>query len=451
MEAKAVTEQGQLKRTLKLPQLFFIGMAYLSPAAVTMYFGILSVLSGGHYPIVIAITAVAMLFTAISYAKMTRRYPVAGSVYTYTQKTMNPHLGFMVGWAMLADYLLLPMVCYLSFGIYLNVTMPSVPIWVWIIIGVLIVTLFNLRGITVASTVDTIISLLGIAALVVTIILAVIYVFDGGGEGTLFATDIYIKPESFTMTGVLAASAILAVGFLGFDAVSTMAEETVNPEKTIGRAAVLICLGAGLLWVVTAIIMNAAWPNAFSEVTDPDSAITEFYVKIGYPMFNYIFIVLNSVCCIAICITGQMAVSRIMYSMGRDGFLPQKVFGYLSPKTGVPVYNILIAGIVGLVAIIFQGNMTGAASLVSFGALVGFFFVNLSVVMQYWVKDRKRGGKAVFQYIVIPAIGAVVILYLFFSLETNAKIIGGIWLAAGLVYLLFKTKGLRQLPPQIEL
>lgn len=451
MEEKLINGHEELKRTLKLPQLFFIGMAYLSPAAVTMYFGILSVLSGGHYPVVIAVTAAAMLFTAVSYSKMTKRYPVAGSVYTYTQKTMNLHLGFMVGWAMLADYLLLPMVCYLSFGIYLNVAFPGIPIWAWVVIGTLLVTLFNLRGITLASTVDTMISILGIGALIVTIGLAIGYIVGGGGAGTFLASDIYFKPQSFTMSGVLAASAILAVGFLGFDAVSTLAEEAIEPEENIGRAAILICVGAGALWVITAIVMNAAWPNAFAEVKEPDSAITEFYVKIGYPVFNYIFIVLNSVCSIAICITGQMAVSRIMYSMGRDGFLPKKVFGHISQKTKVPVYNILIAGIVGFTAVFFQGNMTGAASLVSFGALVGFFFVNLAVLVQYYLKDKLRGGKAVIQYIIMPLIGASVILYLFISLETNAKIVGGIWLIIGLVYLLIKTKGCRKLPPEIEL
>ena len=133
--------------------------------------------------------------------------------------------------------------------------------------------------------------------------------------------------------------------------------------------------------------------------------------------------------------------------MGRDGFLPKKFFGYLSPKTKLPTKNVLLVAAVGLTAIIFQHDLTGALSLISFGALSGFFFVNLSVIFQYWKADKERGPAAIVKYLIMPIIGMAILIFLLISLQTNAQIIGGIWLALGIVYLGVKTRGFKKLPP----
>ena len=440
-----------LKRVLKLYHLVFIGVAYLSPAVILMYYGILAHISGGHFVIVIAITTVAMLFTATSYAKMTRKYPISGSVYTYIQKTIHPNPGFLVGWALLLDYLLLPMICHLAFALYLNVLFPAVPFWLWVVVSVSIVTVLNLRGVTLAAMVDTAISAFGILTVVVTIILSAVYIYNGGGTGTLATTLILYNPETFNMGGILAAAAVLCVAFVGYDAISTLAEEAIHPEKNVGRAIVLVCLGAGIIFLITGVFMTATWPTIANDVVNPDTAVTEYYILIGVPLMNSIFVVLNSVACIAISLSGQLAVSRILYSMGRDGFLPKKVFAYINPKTNIPSYNILITSGIGLIAIAFAGQLMEAISLVSFGALIGFFFVNVSVIMQYLVKEKASGIYAKLNYGVVPVIGALIILYLFINLEGNAKIIGTIWIVVGFVFLLIKTRGLRQLPPEMKL
>jgi amino acid transporter len=416
-----------------------------------MYYGILTAVSGGNFTLVIAICTIAMLFTASSYGKMVKRYPIAGSVYTYIQRTMHPNVGFMAGWAIMLDYVLLPMLCYLSFGMYLAEVFVNIPMWMFIVVIVVIVMALNLRGVTVAAFVDTIISLTGIGAIVATVIVSVIYVNAGGGLGTFLAPQIFFNAETFNVGGILAASGILCVAFLGFDALSTLAEETVNPEKTVGRAIVLVCLGAGLIFYASGWVLTATWPTILSDVTNPDIAIMEFYVKIGYPAFNAFFVVVNSVACIAISLSGQMAVSRVLLTMGRDGFLPKRVFGHLSKKSGVPSYNILITSAVGLTAILFQGQLTKAASLISFGALVSFVFVNIAVIIQYLGKDGLRSPSAYLNYGVMPTIGALISGYLFMNLEPNAKILGGIWLAVGIVYLAVKTNGFKKLPPEIQL
>jgi amino acid transporter len=379
-QSAAAVEQQELKRVLKLPALIFMGIAFISPGCILLYFGILNGLCGGHLPLVVAITMVAMLLTALSYAKMTKKYPVAGSVYSYVNRSINPKLGFVAGWAIMADYLLMPMICYLYFGLYLNYAYPFIPTWVYIVMSIAIVTIFNLLGVQVAARVDTVLSIIGIAFVAATIICSVIYIKGGGGTGSLWVPEVIYNPETFTSSGVLAASAILCVAFLGYDAVTTLAEDAIEPEKNIGKAVLGVCLGAGIGFIITAYFMCAAWPTAWKEIEDSGIALTSFYERIGFPIFNILFVWFNTIACIAISISAQLAVSRIMYGMGRDGFLPKNFFGYLHPRTRVPVKNILITSAVGLTAIIFVNDVTAAASLISFGALSGFLFVNLSVI-----------------------------------------------------------------------
>lgn len=452
MEANTSTTvagAGEMKRVLRMPQLIFFGVAFLSPGAVLLYFGPLNALSQGHFPMVVALTMIAMLFTASSYAKMSRRYPVAGSVYSYTAKTMHPNLGFVAGWAIMADYLLMPMICYLYNAIYLQVLMPGVPLWVFIVLTIIVATGLNLLGIKFAANVDLGLALIGVIFLAGTIVTAIIFIF-GQPDLALANPKVLLNTANFTGSGVFASAAIFCVAFLGFDAVSTLAEETINPQKNIGRAAIGVCIVVGAMFIITSYIMNAAWPNGWNEFENSDNALTEFYVRIGAPVFNYLFILYNTVACIAIAVAAQVAVSRVMYGMGRDGFLPKKFFAYLSPKAKVPALNMILVGVIGLTAIIFKNNLTGALSLISFGALSGFFFVNLSVIFQYWKKDKLRSASAVVKYLVVPIIGMIIILYLLISLQRLAQIVGVIWLALGVIYLLIKTRGFKQLPPEIQ-
>lgn len=447
----APVEHQELKRVLKLPALIFMGIAFISPGCILLYFGILNGLCGGHLPLVVAITMVAMLLTALSYAKMTRKYPVAGSVYSYVNRSMNPKLGFIAGWAIMADYLLMPMICYLYFALYLNYAYPSLPIWAYVVMSVVIVTVFNMLGVQVAAGVDTILSIIGIAFVVATIICSALYITNGGGTGSLWVPEVLYNAKTFTLSGIIAASAILCVAFLGFDAVTTLAEETINPEKNMGRAVLGVCIGAGIGFIITAYFMCAAWPTAWSEIQDSGIALTDFYVKIGYPIFNILFVWFNTIACIAISVSAQLAVSRIMYGMGRDGFLPKSFFGYLNPKTKVPVKNILLTSAVGLTAIFFVKDVTGAASLISFGALTGFIFVNLSVVFEFYIRGKERGAKAVWSYLALPIMGTIIVLFLLINLNIMALSVGGGWLALGIIYLAFRTKGFKENPPEMEM
>ena len=451
MNSEKTAEKTELKRVLKLPTLVCQGLAYLCPACVLMYYGIINVLTNGHFPLTLIVAGVAMTLTALSYAKMCRKYPVAGSVYSYVSRSIGPKLGFIAGWGLMLDYFLLPMTCYLGCGLYLNIMVPAVPVWAWIIIAVVFVAVCNCLGVGVASIVNNINVIAPIFALVVTVIFIIKFVLGGGGAGTLIYPEALYNADMFELGPIMTGAAIMAIVFVGFDSVTTFSEETINPEKNMPRAVVIICVGAAIEFFLVAYFMNCGWPYEPGAIQDPNTAITEFNVHIGIGWMNTIFILINTLASIGCCIAGQGATARILLGMGRDGFLPKKFFGYIHPKFQTPVKNILLTAVVGLAAIIFQDSLMKAMSLVSFGAIMGFILTNICVIVRFWVKDRERSGAAVVKYLIIPVIAAAVCIYLWLNLTAIAKIVGFSWIAIGIIVLAIKTKGFKQLPPDLNL
>ena len=410
-----------------------------------------NVLTNGHFPLALIVAGVAMTLTALSYAKMCRRYPVAGSVYSYVSKSIGPKSGFLSGWSLMLDYLLLPMTCYLNCGLYLNIMFPAVPVWTWVIIAVVFVAVCNCIGIVLASFINNINVIAPILAIAVTVVFIIRFILEGGGTGTLIAPEVIYNPETFKLNSIMSGAAIMAIVFVGFDSVTTYSEETVNPEKTMPRAVVIICVGAAVEFFIVAYLMNCGWPYAPGLIENPDTAITEYNIHIGIGWMNSIFIVINTLASLGCCIAGQGATARILLGMGRDGFLPKKFFGYVHPKFKTPVKNVLLTAAVGMLAVLFQDSLTNAMSLVSFGALLGFIFTNICVIMRFWVKDKERSGAAVIKYLIIPALAACVCIYLWLNLTIIAKIVGFSWIAIGVIVLAIKTKGFRELPPELDL
>ncbi|MEL7657670.1 MAG: APC family permease, partial [Bacillota bacterium] len=155
--------EQSLKRVLTLRNLVFFGIAYLAPTVIFNQYGILTQITQGMMALSTVITIIAVMFTAYSYSQMVKVYPVAGSAYTYVQRSINPHLGFLTGWVVLLDYVLIPMVCYLTVGLYMNRFVPQVPVWVWIIISVVAMTVINVIGIKSTARFNTIIMVLQFA------------------------------------------------------------------------------------------------------------------------------------------------------------------------------------------------------------------------------------------------------------------------------------------------
>ncbi len=450
MSERNLNEQGELKRTLNLPLLVGFGLAYLAPTVVFNSYGIWTVETGGHYPLALLITTILMTVTAYSYTRMTKVYPIAGSAYTFVHKSVNSHLGFMTGWVMLLDYMLLPMICFLLIGIYVNLYFPTLPVWLVVIVVVGIAACINIIGAKMASIVDTIIIIAQLAFTAFTVILCCIYVV-GNGDSLIQGAAIY-NPETFEMATTLKAAACLCCAFVGFDAVTTMAEETKNPDKIMTPAIMIVCVGAGIMFFITSYAVQIAWPEAHTSIVDPDSGVFEFFPAIGKGYVADIFFVVDNFASFVCAMAAVAAASRILYGMGRDNILPKKVFGYINPKFNTPVYNLIIISIVSCSAILYADNLLGASELISFGVIVGFVMVNLSVIFHYYIRGgQRKGAKNKIMYLIVPAFGMIILIGAFLFIGNGAKILGGIWTVLGIIYLAFKTKGFKELPPEMHL
>lgn len=437
--------EGQLKRSLKLRHVVFIGLAYMSPLAVFDTFGIISDITNGHVPAAYLLIIIAILFTAYSYGKMVKIYPLAGSVYTYTRKTMNAHLGFLVGWAAILDYLFLPMINSLLASIYLSSAFPSVPTWIWIFSTIVITTTLNLLGVKLAILFNYLMVILQVLVAFIFVILTIRAVINGEYGDSFSFNPFYTDQLSFP--AVFAGGSILALSFLGFDAVTTLAEETIEPKRNIPRAIFIIALSAGAFFVTVTYFMQSLFPDV-TILKNLEGASPEIARYIGGTLFHSIFIAGYVVAVLACGLSQQMSASRLLYGMGRDGVLPKKIFGYVHPRTGLPVFNILFVGILALSAIFL--NLMEAASLINFGAFAAFTFVNLSVIVYFFRRKKSLSIKAVAGSIIIPSAGLAFNLYLWYSLETSAMILGLIWAGIGFLYILYLTKFFRVSPPELD-
>ncbi|WP_181409007.1 APC family permease [Schumannella soli] len=448
-------EQGRpapkLRRVLTLRLLVVFGIAYLAPTVVFDQFGVTTEKTGGMQALAFVITTIAMFFTAYSYSRMVKAYPRAGSAYTYVQRSVNPWVGFFTGWVMLIDYLLLPMICYLLLGIYMHDVLPMIPVAVWVIAAAAFVAVFNIIGVRAAGRVNSVVVVAQVAfSLVLAVVLAVVVAQVSGPLG-LFDSRAVVNPDTFDFGKVLGGAAVLATSFLGFDAVSTFAEETVEPRKTVPRAVMLVSVGAGVGFSVISYVMNLAWPTAYRDMKDPNVGILELFQHTGIEWIKVPFLIVDNASSLVCAMAALAAVSRILYGMGRDGVLPRRVFGRLSPRFQTPVFNILITSAVSLTAIFYADDLFGAASLISFGAITGFVFVNYSAISHYFIRGRQRQGADVVRNLVLPGIGVIISVVLWFGIDMDAKLLGLAWLVLGVIYIAIRSKGFRVPPTPIDL
>lgn len=437
----------ELKRVLTVKHLVFFGLAFMSPMVFFLTYGVVVQLSHGMLPTGYAIAVLVMLFTAYSYSQMVKVYPLSGSAYTFVQKSMTGHFGFMVGWAIFMDYLFSPLIAALATGIFVSAFLPFIPTSVIIIFFILFMTVINVLGIKITVNFNIFSVAIQVLTIFIFIILSIRSVLAGTGTGTLISSVPFFNPEvNFTL--VLAGVPLLIFAFLGFDAVTTLAEETVNPKKNLPRAIFIILLSAGALFVVLSYFIQLVHPD-YTTFQDPDSAAIEIAIMIGGNLFTSIFLAIMILAYFSAASAHTASGSRVLFAMGRDNIIPERVFGYLSPRFKTPVFNILLIGVFSLIALVI--DIETATSFVSYGALVAFTFVNLSVIFHYFIKEKQRNGKGVMLYLVLPFIGAFLTAFMWFQLDGRSLILGTIWIVLGIIYLAYITKGFNQPPPEIEL
>ncbi|MCG7600071.1 APC family permease [Halomonas sp. McH1-25] len=436
---------SELKKTLTLGQVVLFGLAYMTPIIVLGTFGVLAVVSEGAVSGTYLIALLAMLFTAHSYGRMASAYPVAGSAYAYVRHAIDDRLGFLAGWAILLDYLFLPMVIWLIGAAYLASAFPAVPQAVWLLAFIAVTTVINILGLKLASAVNSVMMLVQMLVLIAFVGLSMHYILGDPTQPFWSLAPFLGAESSATLSTLMAGAAVACYSFLGFDAVTTLTEETKDPKRTLPRAILLITLIGGLIFIVVSYFVQLAAPS--TDFANPDAAAYDIARNIGGDIFVSIFLIGLIVGQFASGIAAQASGARLLYAMGRDDVLPRRLLGRLS-KFGTPVGGLCLSAIVALLALTM--DVLSAASFINFGAFLAFALVNAAVIGHYYLKERRRGGLDTLWFLVCPLIGIGAILWLMASLDHLAITLGSLWLACGLAWLIWLTRGFRQPPPALH-
>lgn len=440
------TNGNELKRVLTLKDLVIYGIAFMTPIAPAYIYGYVAGPTGGLLSTAYLIAMVAMMFSAYSYGRMAAAFPYGGSTYTYTQRAINHNLGFFAGWAMFMDYVLVPLIVFMVGASYANALVPSVPYWIWVILIAVIITTINILGIGIAAKTNQIlVTFMGIVV-VIFIVFCIKFIIGGeSGDTSLLSIAPFFNDHDFVMSVLISGAAMACFSFIGFDSITTLSEEAVNPKDDIWKAAMLACLIGGVIFISQAYVSQLVWPDVTSFVSE-DTALFEIAERAGGAFLATIYTIAIIVSTITAGLTGQASASRLMFTMGRDEMLPKKFFTHLHPKYKTPVYNIVLMGALSILGAIFL-TASNVAELMNFGALIGFMFVNLSVIVHYYFRQKAR---KFIRYFLIPALGFAICFYLFINLSASTLIIGCAWLLIGLVYALFITKGFKKPAPAFK-
>lgn len=443
-----------LKRVLTLWDLVFYGIVLIQPIAPVPLYGVAQKLSDGHFLTTILIAMFAMLITAVSYGRMAALYPAAGSAYTYVGKGLNPHLGFLAGWAMFLDYLLQPLIntVWISTALHERY-IPKVPFVAWAAIIAGIITLLNLRGIRTSARANKVLLFCMFVVVGAFLVLAVRFLLRLQGLPALFSTKPFYDPATFNSQRVWTATSFAALTYIGFDGVTTLAEDVKNPKRNVLLATVLVCLFTGVFGGLEVYLGGLVWPN-WRSFPNLETAFMDICSRVGgIVLFNAMGAILI-LAAFGSGLTGGLGAARLLFGMGRDNVLPRRVFGHLSPGSATPTYNILLIGgltFIGAVLLNAIGNAyQHAGELLNFGAFLAFMGVNLATFWQFTVLSRSGYKRRILADALLPAIGFLFCSLIWWNLNSLAKTIGGIWFAIGVLYLAITTRGFRRAPAMID-
>jgi putrescine importer len=436
-EISAATPSApKLKRTLLLWDLIIIGIVIIQPIAPMGIYGVISNAARGHVVTTILIAMVAMLFTAVSYGKMARAYPSAGSAYTYVGQEIHPALGYVTGWAMLMDYVLNPLICTVICSKLTQNILPGVPYWVFAIGYAIGFTVLNLRAVKTSARINDVLAA-GMSIVVVIFFAFVIRFVWGLHEyGTGFFWQPFYNPQTFSFSGVFRGTSIAVLTYIGFDAISTLSEEVENPRRNIMLATVLVCVITGILASLEVYAAQLVWG---SNPFPPDKVESAFPLVAERAGGFFLFQLLNFTVLIANIGSGmgsQLGAARLLYGMGRSNGIPKKFFGAIDPKNHIPRNNVLFIGALALTGAFLISYERGA-ELLNFGALIAFMGVNGAAFARYYLRaEEKRWTNLVY-----PVLGFLICFFIWLNLSPAAKIAGCVWMVIGIAYGAVKTKG----------
>jgi amino acid transporter len=438
----------RLRRVLSLWDLILYGIVAVTPSAPVTVFGLALVMSKGHAVDTILVAMVAMVFTGFSYGRMAALYPSAGSAYTYVGRGLNPHLGFLAGWAMLLDYVVIPLFCVIYGSLAIQRMFPQIPYLAWTALLAGVMTYLNLRGIRSTARANQVLISIMMVVLIAFIVLAIRYIFGHQGWSGLFTLQPFYNPKTFSAGSLATATSFAALTYLGFDSVTTLAEDVHNPRRNVLLATVLVCVFTGVFGGLLVYLAQIVWPD-YSTFQNIETAFMDVTQRVGGPLLFQAMALLIFVANVGSGLTGQVGAARLLFGMGRDNVLPRRFFSYLDPKHNSPTHNIWLIGILAFVgAQVMSYELT--AEILNFGAFLGFIGVNLATFWQFYVVGQPGRKKNFFADALVPGLGFVFCLIIWLGLATPAKIAGGIWFAVGLIHSGIRTRGFRRRPAMID-
>lgn len=465
MSSQAAEGAPRLRRTLTLWDLILYGVIVIQPVAPMSVFGVLSDRGKGHVVTAILIAMVAMLFTGISYGRMARAYPSAGSAFTYVAQEVNPAAGYVTGWSMVMDYMLNPLICTVWCAGQASQFAPGVPPWIWKVFFAVVFTLLNVRGIKTSARINTGMAVVMGAVVVAIFIAAARYIF-GTTHDTAYYTRPFYDPTTFTLSGLFGCTSIAVLTYIGFDGISTLSEEAENPRRNILLATVLTCVVIGVLSAVEVYVAQLIWP-ASQPFPDVNTAYSYVAGRAWPPLFSIVGFTLL-LANFGSGLGAQIGAARLLYGMGRSNALPKSFFAKVDEKHRIPRNNVFLVGAIALIGAFvleivagyktyslgttaltwdtFMKIMNGGeayglgAEMLNFGALIAFMGVNVAALLRYFVRSPEKK----LTFLIPPVLGFVICLGLWLNLSRPAMIVGWIWMIAGIAFGVWKTKGFRE-------
>ena len=433
-----VAAAPRLRRVLTLWDLIFYGIVAVTPSAPATVFGLAEVKSGGHVVITILAAMFAMVLTAISYGRMAAHYPSAGSAYAYVSRGINPSLGFFAGWAMLLDYLLIPLFCVIYGTLALERVLHSMPFIVGAALFACGITLLNLNGIRSTAFANKALLVFMFSVLICFIGLATRFLVVRHGIGGLFSTEPFYNPKTFNVRAIASATSFAALTYLGFDSVTTLAEDVENPRKNVLLAAVSVCVFTGIFGGLLVYLAHLVWPD-YHTYKNVETAFIDVTGRIGGVAMLNTMAILLVVANIGAGLTAQIGAARLLFGMGRENVIPRRYFARLHPVRNTPDINIILLGILAFLgAQVLSYELT--AELLNFGAFLGFMGVNAAVIWKLWLHPANPHSRSFLFDLVAPAFGFLFCAVIWIGLGKPAMIAGSIWLVVGFIVLSTRTK-----------
>jgi len=462
LKSKSIDDSPKLNRVLGLWDLIFYGIVLNQPVAAVGLFGLVSVISKGHMVTTLLFSMVAMSLTAISYGRMAALYPSAGSAYSYVGKGLNKHLGFLAGWAMILCYLIIPIINTVFGVLTIQRLFPGIPYSIGIIVFIISISLLNLIGVRSSMNANRLMLYLMLVIIGAFIVLAVRYILNTLGLDGLTDTRPFYNHETFSIRTIASGTSLVALTYVGFDGITTLAEDVKNPKKNILLAVLVVCIFTGLfsglqmylaqqsaqsMWVESDQLNNLPFylriPNQNIE-----TAFMTVCAQVGGTLLFHAMILAMFIACVGSGMAGQLGAARLLYGMGKENVLPKRLFSFLDKKRNTPSFNIsVIAGLAIIGALLL--NYQKVAELINFAALIAFMGVNLATINRLYFK-REAKKRNIFTDLIVPAAGFLFCLWIWMSLPNSPKIIGGVWLLAGVIILVITTKGFRKQPANLD-